>query len=219
MTHYAQLAEAVEFSRGPDISLVLRRSKGSLDDLVDHFVDDDLDGFCQAHPGVSDYHVKQVTDILADLLRDVPDERTARRQLKKQAHWALLSERVSRLIELEEDDLSDPPTGGELLTLARRAVQQLTPGGMIGAMARGRREQDFSRDPGSRPASSASRTVSSESLQQILAELTDCSSRVRNAADRLQGQRPVHAAYTRELASRVDEVLSDLETTVDDGTP
>lgn len=212
MTHYAQLAEAVEFSRDPDSRLVLRGSEGGLDELIDHFVDDNLDGFCKAHPGVSDYHVEQVADILADLLRDVPDERSARRQLKKQAYWALLSERASRLIELKEDDLSEMPTGTELLTLARRTVQQLEPERGIAATQCGGGKTDVADlpgNPGNRRQSSALQTESSESLQQVLAELTGLSSRVRNTADQLQAHLPIHASYARELATRLDEIVSE----------
>lgn len=216
MTHYAQLSEAVEFAQGPDNGLVLRGSRATLDDLVDRFLDDDLDELAETHPGVSNYQIERVADILADLLRDVPDEQSARRQLKRQAHWALLSERVSRLIELEEDDLSEMPTGTELLALARRATDHLDTAGRLAAVKR--QDPIAGGNAGSRSAPSEARPKPSESLQQVLAELTDCSSRVRNAADRLQSHRPIHAAYTRELASRIDEVLSDLEATTDDGT-
>lgn len=210
MTHYAQLAEAVEYPRELDEDLVLRGSRATLDDLVDRFLDDDLDELAETHPGVSNYHIEQVADILADLLRDVPDEQSARRQLKRQAHWALLSERVSRLIELEEDNLSDPPTGAELLTLARRATDHLDPEGRLASGGR----QDSIAGGGagrSRSAPSASRTRTSEPLKKVLAELTDCSSRIRNAVDRLQRHRPVHASYARDLASRIDELVADAE--------
>lgn len=209
VTHYAQLAEAVEYPREPGEDLVLRGSRATLDDLVAYFVDDDLDGFGEAHPGVSNYHIEQVADILADLLRDVPNERNARTQLKKQACWALLSERVSRLIELEEDDLSEMPTGTELLTMARRTVQQLEPERGIAATQCGGGKTDVANLPGNRRQSSALQTQSSGSLQQVLAELTGISSRVRNNADQLQAHLPIHASYARELATRLDEIVSE----------
>lgn len=210
MTHYAQLAEAVEYPHGPGEELTLRGSRATLDDLVDHFLDNDLDGFSEEHPGVSDYHIERIADILADIVRDVPDERSVRRQLKSQAHWAVLSDCASQLIEQEVDNLSEPSTGEELLTLARRAISYLQPAAAAIPSGQTHERAGAGEQSHSRKQASTSQSGSSEQLQQPAAELADCSSRIRNAADQLQTDRPVHAAYTRELASRIDELLADL---------
>lgn len=216
MTCYAQLSEAFEYPRGAGQKLVLRGSRATLDDLVDHFLDDNLDGLCQAHPGISDHHVQPVVEIFADLLQDVPDERHARRQLVRQAHWALFSEQASRLIEQEADHLSDPPTPEDLLTLARRALKHL-PSGAETTATQGQRSTGAGLQSAPRERAGTARSGSHDVLQQAAAELTDCSSRIRNAADRLQGDHPVHGAYARELATRLDELLVDLLPTEREG--
>lgn len=210
MTHYAQLAEAVEPARSLDEGLVLRGSRASLDALVNYFLADDLEGLREKYPDVSNYHVEQVTEIFADILRDVPNERRARQQLLNQAAWALLSERASRLIEREVADLSDPPEGVELLALARRALAYLEPEAGSVASRADRHKTKASEPPGTQYRSSVPRNRSSETLEQVLAEFTDVSSRIRNVADQVQRTRPVHSSYARELANRLDEIVSEL---------
>lgn len=210
MTHYAQLSESLEFGRRAGEGLVLRGSRVTLDELIDHHLADDLEGLCQAHPGVRDYHIQQVAQILDDLLRDVPDEPHARRQLKRQAHWAVLSEHASRLIEQEADNLSDSPTREELLTLAREALAQLQAQTNRPAVGQNHQSPGAGEPSAGHEPPGSTRSGSRDALQQVAAELTDCASRIRNAADQLQGDHPVHAAYARELATRLDELLVDL---------
>ena len=189
---------------------MLRGSRVTLDELIDHHLADDLDGLCQAHPRVSDYHVEQVAEIVADVLQDVPDERRARRQLKRQAHWALVSERASIFIEQETDGLSNPPQREELLTLARRALEHLEPDTAAVAPGGSQQEAGAGEQSAGRAHPGSALSGSRNSLQKLTAELTDCASRIRNAADQLQVDHPVHAAYVRELVTRLDELLVDL---------
>lgn len=210
MTHYAQLAQALEYGKGSGEALVLRGSSVTLDDLVDHFLADELDGWSKEHPSVDRYHVQQVADILDDILRDVPDPARARRQLQKQASWALLSERVSMLIEREADNLSKPPNREELLTLTRRALGHLDPEPATIGPGRAHQEAEAGGPSALHDPRGAPRSGSRQSLQEIAAELTDCASRIRNTVDQLQGDHPVHAAYAREIATRLDELLVDL---------
>lgn len=210
MTHYAQLSEALEYAKGSGQKLVLRGSRVTLDELTDHYLAGDLDSFRQAHPDVSDYHVEQVAEIVADVLQDVPDEQRARRQLQRQAHWALLSEHASRLIEREADKLADTPTREELLALARQALDLVQPQADNVVVGKGHQSRDPREQPTCHEPSGSVPIGSRDALQQVAAEITDCSSRVRNAADQLQGDHPVHAAYARELATRLDELQVDL---------
>lgn len=191
MTHYCRLAEATERDperHGPD--LTFRETRVPVDRIIPHLNDGRMDTFLDSFPSVRRRHVEIVAEVWEDLRREVSRDE-ARRQLRFQAAWALVSERASRLIEREEVALSEPPSQEELVGLTRQALANLG---------------------WSRPDSpSAAETDSLEVDRQTRALhcLADAASELRTAADNLRGY-PVHAAYARDLASRIETLRGEL---------
>jgi len=154
----------------------------------------DLDTALEGYPSVRPEHARIVNQVWGTIEVQAHRAADARARFRTHPDWAIVSAHVARNIDHGFLRFSDPPQGQEVLEAVKRVLDEcLAP--------------DETGLPG-RPSSRCGDP--DDARHEALRSLVEAATYLREAAELLDPFPSLHASHSRQLATRVDEVVADL---------